>query len=187
MVKLCTLSDPLRSFRIAVDSREQKPYRFAGGVRLGLKTGDYSLAVEPEIWRQLRMQGLFADVHPREKSGLYLLDNYCTVERKRNIEEWHACCTGERDRFERELLRLVKIPHRLIVCEFPLKALKMLDFRGFAKGASATSLTSVVSWIFRHNTPILFCDNRAMARAATYEYLRHVVKVKIERKLSHEN
>lgn len=82
---------------IIVDSREQMPYVFspdsfcAGSCTKKLNSGDYSI------------------------SGL---EDYFTVDRKRNTSEWSQNVIDER--FERELDRMRQIPHSFILCEFGL-------------------------------------------------------------------
>jgi hypothetical protein len=174
--KLATLANPLRSFHIVCDSREQKPYKFQNSITTKLKAGDYSLALTEATLQQLQSEGLFQDVILPSRDGYLLLEEKIAVERKRDIAEFYACCTGERDRFERELARLMIIAHSLIVCEFSMRDLLMLEFKGFRKGAGQCTLNTTLSWIANFKIPILFCDNRAMARAATWSFFERFIR-----------
>lgn len=78
-----------------VDTREQRPVSFQKmkSVVKGLKTGDYSVVG---------------------------LEDYVTIERKADIDEFVSCVGGERSRFDREIQRMKPYPVKAIVvgCTF---------------------------------------------------------------------
>jgi hypothetical protein len=163
-----------------MDSREQKPYRFANSIRTKLFAGDYTLALTEATLQQLQSEGLFQDIALPCRDGYLLFEDKVAVERKRDVAEFYSCCAGERDRWERELERLMIILHPLIVCEFTFRDLLTLEFRGFRKGAAQCALNSTLSWIANYRIPILFADNRAMARAATFSFLERFIRQELK-------
>lgn len=98
----------MNKFKVLRDSREKEGHGWLFGKSdycdgyavAALKTGDYSL------------------------DGY---DNIITIERKESSQEFYSnICGAAKDRFERELVRLQKIPHSYIICEFG-----MSDIIGF--------------------------------------------------------
>ena len=87
-----------------IDTREQRPLSLAplGVVTGTLDTGDYSVV------------GLEAVVR---------------VERK-SLEDLVACCGRDRERFEREMTRLMAYPARLLVVEATWGAVQLGGWRG---------------------------------------------------------
>lgn len=98
------MAKSLNKFKVLVDSREQKPWKFVesdfclGACPGTLKTGDYTL------------EGL---------------EDWFVLEKKKSPQElYQNICTADTERFERELLRLQEIPHSYIICEFTLSDIK---------------------------------------------------------------
>lgn len=126
---------------LVIDTREQRPYRFAGAVRATLPSGDYSLAG---------------------------LETRVAVERKR-IDELFVCVGKERERFERELVRLAEYDYAAIVIEGRFSA--ALEPSPFSRVSPKAVVNSIVSWSVRFGVHIFFADSRPLARALTYRIL----------------
>lgn len=95
------------------------------------------------------------------------LENQIAVERK-SLPDLIACCGVERDRFERELMRLLGYPCRAVIVESPWSALEAGGWRSKLTPQSATG--SILSWIGQ-GIPFLFCTDRDAAQRATVRLL----------------
>jgi len=139
-----------------IDTREQAPLDLSpfSTVTDGLDTGDYSI------------RGL---------------EHVVAVERK-SLADLVACCGRERDRFERELLRLLAYPVRALVVEASWADVERGDWIG--KVTPKVVLSSVLSWVSQ-GIPIVLASDRAGAEKAVkgllwfgakhrYEELRHL-------------
>jgi hypothetical protein len=125
-----------------VDTREQLPFDLAPlGVMAGtLAAGDYSV------------RGL---------------EHLVAIERK-SLSDLIACCGTERERFERELQRLLAYPTRCVIVEASWHDLNAGGWRSQLPPASAVG--SVISWIGQ-GTPFLFAGDRASAQHAAAKLL----------------
>ena len=122
---------------VLVDSRERNPFDLTP-LRMitgSLATGDYTA------------RGL---------------ENHIAVERK-SLGDLIACCAGERDRFERELQRLLAFPCRCVIVEGSWSELEAGNWRSKITPQSVTG--SVLAWIGA-GVPFLFCGTRESAQAA---------------------
>jgi DNA excision repair protein ERCC-4 len=126
---------------IAIDTREQRPYRFSKSVVETLETGDYSVAG---------------------------LEDRVAVERKRP-QELFLCAGRDRERFVRELERLARFDYAALVIEGSLKTL--LEPSAFSRVSPKAVLNSLVSWSIRYGVHIFFADSRRLSRALTYRIL----------------
>ncbi|MBN1491205.1 MAG: hypothetical protein JXA69_14930 [Phycisphaerae bacterium] len=111
---------------ILIDTRERRPWPFAGyGVeRVGLRTGDYSLAG-----------------HTDPPDGV-------AIERK-SAADLVACITWERDRFVRELERLAEFRLAFVVVD-DSDLLGILDASKYGKSKPRARLASIVAWTYRY-------------------------------------
>ncbi len=131
-------------FKIVIDSRERLPLSFGSWPTVvdGLKTGDYSI------------QG-FEDRISLERKSLYDL---------------FACVGRERERFERELVRLAAMQYGAVVVEGNLADVLAGVPRSLVSGKAA--LGSLLAWSVDHRTPVFFCGNRLMAGATVLKLLK---------------
>jgi len=145
-VKLSADLDPERVTAI-VDSREQLPLCLDPlKTRVeGLCSGDYSLAG---------------------------LEHIVRVERK-SLEDFVACCGRERERFERELQRLLSFPSRLVVIESTWHELSEGDWRSEVKPNTVTG--SLLGWQSA-GIPFLLCGSHTEASRAVTRFLMIVAK-----------
>lgn len=119
-----------------IDTREQHPLNLSPlrTVTGTLVTGDYSV------------QGL---------------ENVITIERK-SIDDLLQCCGRKRERFEREIMRLLAYPTRAIVVE--------ATWRDIAAGQWRSRLTpkqveaSLIGWLARGLPVLLSGDHRTAGR-----------------------
>ena len=143
-------STSLMPLRIVVDSREQNPFPFAGlpvVVSVGtLEAGDYSLAG---------------------------FERKVAVERK-ELGDLIGCLSVERERFERELVRLRGYDCAAVVVEAPVADLRAGRYRSRLDAGAAWQ--SVLAFTQRFRVPFLFCADRAEAEAATFDLLRHYAR-----------
>lgn len=116
------------------DSREQKPLDLAPlKVRAGtLQTGDYSVAG---------------------------LEHVIAIERK-ELSDLIQCVTRERERFEKEMQRLLAYPCRAIVVEADWSTIELKQYRSQAHPNSV--MGSLMSWIAQ-GVPIIMIGDRARA------------------------
>jgi len=120
-----------------VDSREQMPFDLSPlrTVVDGLATADYSV------------RGL---------------ESHIAIERK-SLEDLIGCIGVERDRFERELSRLLAYPVRAVIVEASWDDLEAGNWR--SKVTPASAVGSVLGWI-SSGVPFILAGNRD--RAAKY-------------------
>jgi DNA excision repair protein ERCC-4 len=136
---------PARQRALVVDTREKTPFQFPGYrvKRIGLPTGDYSV------------EGFEDSVAVERKSGQdfvnTLLVNY--------------------NRFKAELKRGQDMRVFVVVVECSMASL-LLSVEGRTGVGLRPLLARIAVLAAESKTPILFCDNRAMAEAVTLEILR---------------
>ncbi len=125
-----------------IDTREQLPFDLAplGAVSGTLASGDYSV------------RGM---------------EHLVAVERK-SLPDLIACCGVERERFERELQRLLGYPTRCVIVEASWHELNAGGWRSQLPPQSAVG--SVLSWIGQ-GIPFLFAGDRASAQHAAAKLL----------------
>ncbi len=95
------------------------------------------------------------------------LEHLVAIERK-SLPDLVACCGVERERFERELQRLLAYPTRCVVVEASWLDLETGDWRSKLTPQAATG--SVLSWI-GGGVPFLFAGDREAAQRATARIL----------------
>ena len=118
--------------RVVIDSREQLPYDLRPlSIELGgLSTGDYGLAGE--------FSGLVA------------------IERK-SLPDFVGSCTGGRDRFDRELQRMLAYPSRAVVVEATWADIDAGEWR--ARATPQMIRASITSFASR-GIPVMLCCDR---------------------------
>ena len=126
---------------IAVDTREQKPYRFPRSEVKTLATGDYSIVG---------------------------LEDRIAIERKR-LEELFCIAGRERERFERELERMTALDYAAIVIEADLP--QILRGAAFSQVSPKAVVGSLVSWSIRYRAHVFFAGDRRHAKALTCRLL----------------
>jgi ERCC4-type nuclease len=149
------MKQPLPSFTVLVDSREKRPLAFPSVVRTEVCTlpvGDYSI-----VWdgRDLR--------------------DVVVIERK-SASDLLSCIGRSRERFERELARMAKIPYRALVIEGSLSGL--LEFPLSRIHPNAV-LGSLVAWTWRYGVPPIFAGDRCLAAAVVRSLLVHGARVNV--------
>ncbi|MDO4583945.1 MAG: ERCC4 domain-containing protein [Planctomycetia bacterium] len=135
-------------FVVAVDTREQNPFRFLNlekqvfTVTQTLKTGDYSV-----IGFEKRV----------------------CVERKSKQDLFSSTIHG-RERFEKEVERMAKMERVAVVVEATLEEVR--------KGLEQSQINpqsvvlTALAWSGRYRIPWFFCQNRADAERMTFDFLR---------------
>lgn len=134
---------------IAVDTREQLPFEFAGlqTQRCSLKAGDYSIVG---------------------------YETCVAVERKSHGDCWGSMSNG-RGRFERCVKRLAELDRAAIVIECSLSRLCERPAQ-IQRTTVASVVGGLISWSVQYSIPIFWCDNRIMAERVTLRFLASYLK-----------
>jgi len=130
---------------VIIDTREQTPLDFGADVqamRGTLNAGDYSL------------QGL---------------EDLLAIERK-ELSDLVACVGTERERFERELLRLRGYRCKAVMVEATLAQVEKGGWRSQVKPAAV--LGSIASWRVKYGVEFIYAGNHELAAAETLRLLR---------------
>lgn len=135
-----------REIVVAIDTREQRPYRFARSEVRRLETGDYSVVG---------------------------LEDRVAIERK-SLPDAYGCIGHDRERFQRELERLAVLDYAAIVIESSLRG--FLQPPPFSKLHPRSALCSVLAWSVRYRIPVFFADDREHGAALTYRLLQYFVR-----------
>ena len=135
---------------IAVDSREQKPYRFEGSEVKNLLTGDYSIVG---------------------------FEDRIAIERKTKPDAY-ASLGRNRARFQRELERLSRLDYAAIVVESSLK--DFLQVPLFTKMNPRSAVCTLLAWSVRYRVFVFFASDRRHGRALTRQLLEKYWKYFME-------
>jgi DNA excision repair protein ERCC-4 len=130
---------------VIVDTREQTPLEFPAEivtVRGTLNAGDYSV------------QGL---------------EDLVAVERK-ELSDLVACVGPERDRFERELLRLRGWHSKAVMVEATLAQLEKGGWR--SQVTPAAVLGSIAAWRIKYKVEFIYAGNHELAAGECLRLLR---------------
>jgi DNA excision repair protein ERCC-4 len=114
---------------VAQDSREQNPLKFSRleSRVVTLPTADY---------------------------GLYQCEHAAAIERKGSLDEVAMCCSVERDRFERELMRMKAYPFRRLIIIGSRGEIEMQRYRSRISPRSV--LATLSAFEVRYNLPICY-------------------------------
>jgi DNA excision repair protein ERCC-4 len=139
---------PVESLVITVDNREQHPWnldplKMEPGT---LQTGDYQLRDFPP--------------------------NFAAVERK-SLDDAAGCIGIERDRFSREIERLLGFQHRLLVIESSWDEIEAGNYRSRVSPNSFTA--SLLGWQAR-GLPVLLTGDRERAQRFTAKWFYLVAR-----------
>lgn len=127
---------------IAIDSREQRPYKFETPSMVEtVPIGDYSLVG---------------------------LENNIAIERK-ELNDLIGCLTTGRERFERELHRGKSLDYFALVIESSLSDIANGRYRSEMNPKSA--IQSLLAFSVRYYLPIFFCENREYGARVTESLL----------------
>lgn len=138
---------PPERVTVICDPREQTPWNLAPlrMVRQTLDTADYAVAGAEHL---------------------------CRLERK-TLPDFIACCGAERDRFTRELERMLAFPSRIVVIEASLAELAAGQWRSKINAASV--IGSIASWSTM-GIAFLFAGDREGAQKLAAKILYSVAK-----------
>ena len=138
-------------FVVAIDTREQKPYRFPRCEVKTLPTGDYSIVG---------------------------LEDQIAIERKHKADAYASLGQG-RARFERELERLAVFDYAAIVVETTLP--DFLTAPPFSQMNPKAAMNSLVAWSVKYRVCVFFAGDRAHGNALTYRLLEKYWRYRQER------
>lgn len=89
------------------------------------------------------------------------LESYVCIERKSIADLVSCCCSKERERFERELMRMKAYQWRWLVIEGPLDRIYAGDYR--SKGEPESVVGSVCAFAVRYGVSPIFAGTREHA------------------------
>ena len=126
---------------VAIDTREQKPYRFARSEVKTLASGDYSIVG---------------------------LEDRIAVERKTKPDAYSSLGQG-RARFERELQRLSRFDYAAVVIETSLP--DFLRAPAFSRMNPRAAARSMIAWSVKYRVCVFFAGDRRHGNALTRQLL----------------
>ena len=126
---------------VAVDTREQRPYRFPRFEVKTLSTGDYSIVG---------------------------LEDRVAIERKTKSDAYSSIGRG-RARFNREFERLSQLSYAAVVVEASLT--DFLQSPAFSCMNPRTALKSILSWSVKYRVTVFFACDRRHGNALTRQLL----------------
>ena len=126
---------------VAIDTREQKPYRFARSEVKTLASGDYSIVG---------------------------LEDRIAVERKTKQDAYSSLGQG-RARFERELQRLSRFDYAAVVIETSLP--DFLRAPAFSRMNPTAAARSMIAWSVKYRVCVFFAGDRRHGNALTRQLL----------------
>lgn len=126
---------------VAVDTREQKPYRFPRFEVKTLSSGDYSIVG---------------------------FEDRIAIERKTKEDAYSSLGQG-RDRFERELERLSRFDYAAIVIETSLP--EFLQAPAFSRMNPKAAANSIIAWSVKYRVCVFFAGDRRHGNALTRQLL----------------
>jgi len=138
-------------FVVAIDTREQRPYRFTRAEVKTLQTGDYSIVS---------------------------LEDQVAVERKNKADAYASLGQG-RARFERELARLAAFDYAAIVVETTLPDFLIVPV--FSQMNPKAAMNSIIAWSVKYRVCVFFAGDRAHGNALTYRLLEKYWRYRQER------
>jgi len=127
--------------KVWIDTREQLPLALPNSEIHTLHVGDYSL------------EGL---------------EDVVVVERK-SLADLFGCIGRERERFERELQSLSKIPYPALVIEASMA--DVLAGARFSEVHPHAAVGSIIAWSVRYRIPVWLCGDRRAAAGTVYKIL----------------
>ena len=126
---------------VVIDTREQRPYRFASSVVRSLATGDYSI------------EGM---------------EQRVAVERKTKADAYSSL-GGNRPRFEREMIRLREFEYGAIVVEATLCS--FLHAPAYSHLNPRSAAASLLAWSVKYGVHVFFAGDRRHGNAVTAQLL----------------
>jgi ERCC4-type nuclease len=93
--------------------------------------------------------------------------HYAIVERK-SLQDAISCCTSERERFERELVRMRAYPARCLVIESSWEEIERGEWR--SKATPSVIIGSLLAWM-NDGLPVILAGNRERAAKHTARFL----------------
>jgi ERCC4-type nuclease len=126
---------------VAIDTREQRPYRFPRSEVQTLPTGDYSIVG---------------------------LEDHVVIERKTKSDVFGSLGRG-RDRFEREFQRMVGLDYAAIVIEASFDDL--LHAPAYSRMSPSAVINSLLGWSVKYRVPVFFAGDRRHGNTMTQRLL----------------
>jgi len=142
-------------FKVVVDTREQAPWRFTGHplpivetiTDRALKTGDYSIAG---------------------------LEHRFAIERK-SVNDFYHSIGSDRERFEREMVRLANMDFAAVVIEGDWMELTV-DRPDTIRMSVKAAVNTVASWSIRYGVHFMPCPSRRFAEIWSFRLMEQFWK-----------
>lgn len=188
--------EPIASpFTVLIDTNESQPWTFQN-LRADAKdelrplvvpTRYESLGRHPHALGDYSAEGLVGVAHVERKS---LEDCQGTVLGWETEHERRKHLAGRRERFEKELENLSKIPYGIVIVEAEFaECLKTMPSWGKKSREQNAKIfaRSVQAYMADYKTPWLFCDGRRLAEQCCYRWLFRAWRKERDRKKSEAN
>lgn len=150
---------------IVIDTREQAPFSF--------------MSIDP--WDRIDV------THQALKTGDYSIVGYesrITVERK-SISDFYGSIGSDRERFEREMVRLSQMEFAAVVIEGGWREL-LVDRPDTIQMSARSASGTIYSWSVRYGVHFFPCDGRRHAEITTFRLLWHFYKQQQEKESENE-
>jgi len=137
-----------------IDSREQKPYSFKGCdvETIALKTGDYSVKIFDTNY-----------------------NNEIAIERK-SLQDIIGSITQGRERFEKEMIRSLEIPHFYLIIEGSWDDIYSHNY--ISQIPPNSVINTILGWQIKYGYHIIIADNHRRAEDFVKRILNLFVKYK---------
>lgn len=160
----------ISSIKILVDTREQDTERARRRysmlpcpyARLALPFGDYSYTFRHPNGLETPMGGKFA------------------IERKMSLDELASCFTHDRERFEREFERSVKVGADMVLIVENATYENLLNGKYRSRFRPDAFIASLVAWELRFGFRVVMCKEETTPRLI-YEYCKRDLKERLDR------
>lgn len=116
---------------------------------------------------------------PTGDYSLVGFESRVTIERK-SISDFYGSIGGDRERFEREMVRLQKMEYAAVVIEGDWNEL-LIDRPDTIQMSAKSASHTIYSWSIRYGVHFWPCMSRRHAELATFALLRHFWKQEQER------
>lgn len=155
-------------FMIRVDTREQAPFRFGG---IEADGGKGQLLIVPLATQEALKTGDYSIVGYEEQ---------ITIERK-GISDWFGSIGQDRERFEREMVRMSQMEFAAVVIEGDWNEL-LLNTAHYSRMSPKACARTIASWASKYGVHFFPTMNRRHAELMTFQllnqYWRHKQPIK---------
>ncbi|MFO0919660.1 MAG: ERCC4 domain-containing protein [Planctomycetaceae bacterium] len=147
-------------FTVIADTREQAPFGF--------------MSIEP--WDKIEVESRALQTGDYSIVGF---ESVISVERK-SVSDFYHSIGSDRERFEREMVRLQQMEFAAVVIEGNWKEL-LIDRPDTIQMSAKSASNTIYSWSVRYGVHFWTCDGRRHAELTTFRLLWHFWKQQQEK------